>query len=138
MRAIKRTAPSTERPALGEGSVLRMMASTSHSELPRFVAAVNLAISQWALAAADEPCCDLDSELARLHALKSITSVLGSGMVASACDDLSGYLQSGAKHACLLRPSAVLERGGYGWWSPIPVAASTRVIDRRSSRPSYR
>lgn len=95
MRVIKRTAPSTERPVLGEGSVLRMMASTSHSELPRFVAAVNLAISQWALAAADEPCCDLDSELARLHALKSITSVLGSGMVASACDDLSGYLQSG-------------------------------------------
>ncbi|WP_416056174.1 hypothetical protein [Stenotrophomonas maltophilia] len=85
--------------------MLRLIASTSPSELPGFVAALNEAIDRWATAAVSEPASDLEAELTRLHALKSITSALGSLMIASACEDLADCLRSGVETDVVRRRS---------------------------------
>jgi len=83
-------------PELGPHSMLRMIAAMSPRELPRFVSALVEAISRWTSEDVSAPCGDPDAELTRLHALKSITSALGSPMIAKACDDLGECVRSGA------------------------------------------
>lgn len=83
-------------PELGEHSMLKVIAAMAPRELPSFAAALDEAISRWTREAASAPCGDPEAELARLHALKSITSALGSPMIANACDDLGECVQSGA------------------------------------------
>nr|WP_313226315.1 hypothetical protein [Stenotrophomonas pavanii] len=105
-------AHATDWPELGERSMLCLIAATSPHQLPSFTAALDAAISQWMSKAKEESFGGMEQELARLHALKSITSALGSAGVALTCDALSECLRSGTeawavrRRACALAMSA--------------------------------
>lgn len=101
-------AAGADRPELGEHSMLKVIAAVSPCELPSFVAALDEAIARWRAESASTPSSDLDAELARLHALKSITSALGSRLIASACDHLGECLRSGAAADHIRRRSQAL------------------------------
>lgn len=104
----KGRAMATDVPELGERSMLRLIAATSPHEVSSYVTALAEAISRWTTAAENDPGGDLESELERLHALKSVTSALGSLMIANACDDLADGLRSGvASEAVRKRSCAV-------------------------------
>lgn len=97
-----------ERPELGEGSMLCLIAATSPHHLPSFTAALDRAISQWMSKAKEESFGGMEQELARLHALKSVTSALGSAGVAQACDALSDCLRSGTAVCAVRRRGCAL------------------------------
>ncbi|KOQ67417.1 hypothetical protein [Stenotrophomonas maltophilia] len=97
-----------DRPELGERSMLGLIAATSPHQLPSFTAALDAAISQWMSMAKEESFGGMEQELARLHALKSVTSALGSAGVALACDALSDCLRSGTEARAVRRRACAL------------------------------
>ncbi|WP_232460589.1 MULTISPECIES: hypothetical protein [Stenotrophomonas] len=75
--------------------MLSLIAATAPDQLSSFTVALDEAISRWMSAAEDESSGCLEQELSRVHALKSVTSALGSSRIADACDDLADALRSG-------------------------------------------
>ncbi len=82
-------------PELGERSMLSLIAVAAPDQLSSFTAALDEAISRWVNAAENESSGCLEQELSRVHALKSVTSALGSRRIADACEGLADALRSG-------------------------------------------
>ena len=66
-----------------------MIAVAAPDQLSSFTAALDEAISRWVNAAENESSGCLEQELSRVHALKSVTSALGSRRIADACEGLA-------------------------------------------------
>lgn len=75
--------------------MLSLIATTAPDQLSSFTVALDEAISRWMSAAENESSGCLEQELSRVHALKSVTSALGSSRIADACEDLADALRSG-------------------------------------------
>ncbi|AYZ72055.1 TPA: hypothetical protein UM350_000513 [Stenotrophomonas maltophilia] len=82
-------------PELGERSMLNLIAATAPDQFSSFVVDLDEAISRWMSAAENESPGCLEQELSRMHALKSVTSALGSCRIADACENLADALRSG-------------------------------------------
>lgn len=82
-------------PEVGERSMLRLIAATAPEQLASFTATLDEAITRWMCAAQTETLAGLEQELSRVHALKSVTSALGSSRIADACEALSDSLRTG-------------------------------------------
>ncbi|MEG0193552.1 MAG: hypothetical protein RR698_10315 [Stenotrophomonas sp.] len=80
---------------IGEKAMLRLVARIAPDQVEPFISSVDDAIACWVAETAAGLGCDTEAAISRVHALKSVTSVLGSAVIADACDELSETLRMG-------------------------------------------